>query len=48
MLAHHVLCVKKNEKKQVGGADMLAHHVLCIGFWGGGLLDNVSDVRGCC
>ena len=27
---------------EVGGIDMVAHHILCIGFWGGGLLDNVS------
>ena len=26
---------------EVGGLDMVAHHVLCIGFWGGGLLDQV-------
>ena len=28
--------------KEIGGIDMVAHHVLCIGFWGGGLLDNVG------
>jgi hypothetical protein len=27
---------------EVGGMDMLLHHILCIGFWGGGLLDDVS------